>query len=116
MERELFTKLFNEASADVDEEILHREELRVIDDDVVYIGKGGTRNLIIVMEELAELQQQLSKVLRGKGDHIGLIEELADVQMGLDYVKHICNISDDEVNKAINVKLDRLKMTEYVYE
>ena len=116
MRRELFTELFDKASTEVDLETLRNEEIRTLDDDVIYIGHAGTRNLIIVMEELSELQQQLSKYLRGKEDHLGLVEEVADVLMALNYVKHVCNISDDEINKAINVKLDRLKDTEGVYE
>ena len=34
---------------------------------------------IICMEEMAELQQQISKYLRGCGDEISLLEEMADV-------------------------------------
>ena len=41
----------------------------------------GQRNLIIVMEELAELSQAVAKELRMKGDKINLLEEMADVQL-----------------------------------
>lgn len=36
----------------------------------------------IVMEEFAELQQQISKQVRGYGDHIGLLEEMAGRRVG----------------------------------
>lgn len=70
-------------------------------------NKIGTYNLIIVMEELAELTQQVSKYIRDKADRYAIIEELADVYLASRYVKNILNISDKELNAAINVKKDR---------
>lgn len=67
----------------------------------------GSSNLIIVMEELAELQKEISKFLRNKSDRMKLIEELADVVLNIDYIKDICKISDKDLTKAINVKLER---------
>ena len=52
----------------------------------------GERNLITVMEELSELQKEISKSLRGKGDRVSLIEEYADVMISLLYIKDIFNI------------------------
>ena len=69
----------------------------------------GERNLLICTEELAELQQCLIKYIRNKGDRINTIEEIADVCLGIEYIKEILNISDDEIDKAKAVKLDRLK-------
>lgn len=115
MDRKLFEEKYNKASSFIENDKKFEYELRTMDDKPLDIGTG-TRNLVIVMEELAELQQQLSKFLRGKGDHIGLVEECADVIMGMDYVKHICNITDEEINKAINVKIDRLQNTKGVYK
>lgn len=69
----------------------------------------GHRNLIIVMEELSELSKEISKELRDKGDRINILEELADVQLGIYYVQEICNIKDEELQKAINVKTKRLE-------
>ncbi|MBR4315184.1 MAG: hypothetical protein IKP66_09770 [Lachnospiraceae bacterium] len=73
------------------------------------LNKEGTLNLIITMEEFAELQQQVSKFIRGKDNHYELLEEVADAYLCLEYIKGICGITDEEVNKAINVKLDRQK-------
>ena len=66
------------------------------------IGDGnprGHRNLIIVMEELAELTKEISKELRGKGDIVNLTEELADVQLGIYYVQEIVGIDDENIKK-----------------
>lgn len=60
------------------------------------------------MEELSELAKEISKELRDKGDKISIIEELADVQLGVWYVQEICGIHTDDLNMAINVKVDRL--------
>lgn len=61
----------------------------------------------IVMEEFAELQQQISKQVRGYGDHIGLLEEMADAYICLDFLESIFDIKPEELQKAIDVKLQR---------
>lgn len=63
----------------------------------------------IVMEELAELQQQVSKQIRGYGDHVGLLEEMADAYICLNFLESIFDIKPEELQKAIDVKLYRLK-------
>lgn len=68
----------------------------------------GHRNLIIVMEELAELTKELSKELRGKGDYNSLLEELADVQLSVYFVQDICGVSNEDLRKAMKIKMDRL--------
>lgn len=68
----------------------------------------GHRNLIIVMEELAELGQAVSKELRGKGDYHDLLEEMADVQLCIYYLQEICGIKDEELYKALTVKTNRI--------
>ena len=65
-------------------------------------------NLVIVMEELNELGQQVSKFCRGKSDHYDLVEEMADVAIGLEYLKQICKVSEEELQQAIKVKTVRL--------
>lgn len=61
----------------------------------------------IAMEELAELTQQISKQIRGYNDRIGLLEEMADVYICMEHLKLLFNLKDDEVQKAIDVKLER---------
>jgi hypothetical protein len=43
----------------------------------------------IAMEEFAELQQQISKQIRGYDDRIGLLEEMADAYIYLELLKSI---------------------------
>ena len=61
----------------------------------------------IAMEEFAELQQQVSKQIRGYDDRIGLLEEMADAYIGLEFLKSIFNISEEDMQKAVDVKLER---------
>lgn len=69
----------------------------------------GHHDLIICMEELAELQQALSKELRGKGDSVNILEEVADVLLCIGYIQEITGLSDDLIVSAMNVKIDRLE-------
>lgn len=70
----------------------------------------------VTMEEFAELQQEVSKQIRGYDDKVGLLEEMADAYICLEYLKSIFHISDADVSRAIDVKIkraeDRLKHTE----
>lgn len=61
------------------------------------------------MEELAELTKEISKHLRGKGNLYSILEELADVQLGIYYVQEICKIKDEDLHRAMNVKMKRLE-------
>ena len=68
----------------------------------------GHKQLIITAEELSELTQEVTKELRGKGNKLGLTEELADVLICTEYLKMICYISDEDLNKMIGIKLESL--------
>lgn len=59
------------------------------------------------MEEFAELQQQVSKQIRGYDDRIGLLEEMADAYIYLELLKSIFNNSEEDMQKAVDVKLER---------
>lgn len=69
----------------------------------------GLRNLIIAMEELSELQQAISKILRGKGDKLNVMEELVDVEVVMETVKNTMNITEQELDKVRYIKLKHLK-------
>lgn len=107
MDRGLFIEKMHNASATIDSEYCEdviTDSLRKIPEN---LNQDGTMNLIIVMEELAELSQEVSKALRGKENREGLIEEIADVYLGNKYLQKIFDISDEEIAKACNVKLSR---------
>lgn len=79
-----------------------------------YIDYALTHNptniLVIPIEEMAELTKELSKILRKKKtetDNIGLLEELADVQICIDNLRTYFNISDDDFNRICDIKLER---------
>ncbi len=63
----------------------------------------------VAMEELAELQQQISKQIRGYGDQTGLLEEIADVYICLSFLESIFNIKSEDLQTAIDIKLQREK-------
>lgn len=70
-------------------------------------------HLVIAMEELSELQKEISKYLRGKGNRSDLLQEMADVYICLSYIKEICSedpefeFNGEDIINAIDVKLDR---------
>ena len=115
MDRNEFVQKF-----DMVDKVVSREELRSIldrniestkDQDV----KRGQTQSIITMEEISEmvnelcsLSSQVSKDLRGKQDLIGLLEETADVLICIEYLKIIFGISDEEIAKAVTVKISRI--------
>ena len=69
--------------------------------------------LMIAVEEMAELQQELSKILRGKKEanrnNYSLLEELADVQICIDTIKQYSRITDDDLKYAIDTKMERIR-------
>ncbi len=62
--------------------------------------------LLLAMEELAELTQAISKYLR-YGDTEPLMEEYADVEIMLEQLKQMLQIDDNEINKRADKKLWR---------
>lgn len=93
-----------------EKEIEHTLEESI--DSMTYKYNGvdyGHHQLIIAMEELSELQKEVSKKLRGKGNQAAILEEIADVYIILKYIRIICGFDQEDVNRAINVKMDRLR-------
>lgn len=79
-----------------------------IDSNVKDEDPRGYRNLIIVIEELSELAKELTKQLRGKGDIANILQELADVQLGIYYVQEIVGIDDKSLFNAMTCKMNYL--------
>lgn len=75
---------------------------------------GDSYNLLIVMEELSELIQAISKFQRNgepnvKNDsYYKVLEEYADVVLVLHYVQQIIGLDQADIERAIRVKVDRL--------
>lgn len=60
------------------------------------------------MEELSELQKEISKELRGQGDRDGILEELADAMIVCGNIMNLQEITDNELRTAVSIKLDRI--------
>lgn len=63
--------------------------------------------LIISIEECSELQKTITKYLRGKGDYENICEEMADVIICLDWLQHILDIKNEDIQKWIEYKTER---------
>lgn len=89
-------------------------EMKIINKDVLdkAIKKYGVeKQLLVCMEEPAELIQAISKVERYPEDSTrmqDLIEEMADVTICLEYLKLIYNIRQEELDEWINRKVKRI--------
>lgn len=109
MNRENFIEGLGVESSNINKNWITNVLIESVNSNLSDGNPRGHRNLIIVMEELAELSQAIAKELRDKGDNINLLEELADVQLGIYYVQEIFNITDENLHKAMNVKMKRLE-------
>ena len=103
MDREEFEKkmLKDDATAS-------KEEVKMVIGDMLKSETPRT-NCIICMEELAELQQEISKKLRNKHNVYGLLEEMADVYICLEMLKKMFSYTDNEIARAVKIKLDRFE-------
>ncbi len=69
---------------------------------------GEVPQMLMAIEEMAELTQAINKTLR-KGEYIeNLAEEMADVEIMLEQLKEIFGNSE-KVEEQKNIKLERLK-------
>ena len=112
MDRALFVEQMEGANP-MDREQINKILVDSVNSNIKDGNLRGHRNLIIVMEELSELAKEISKELRGKGDSISILEELADVQLGIYYVQVIVGIQDESLLKAMAVKMKRLASVLY---
>lgn len=72
------------------------------------VQKEGDKQLVIAMEECAELIQAISKQLRYGINFDNLAEEMADVAICLEELKLMYG-NDGSVNMWIAKKIDRLR-------
>ena len=91
------------------EEIKNRKSKITFDDKVKLLlnSKSSTENKAIIIEELSELQKEITKDIRKKLNKEHLLEEMADVVIVLHMAKEIYNISESELDKVINKKMER---------
>lgn len=65
--------------------------------------------LITAGEEVAELTKEVSKYVRKRNNVLQITEEIADVILVIENVKLNCGITDEDVAKALNVKVERIE-------
>lgn len=70
---------------------------------------GMETERVIIMEELSELIQEVSKHYRDKGNIMHLLEEMADVYICLEELKLMTGIDNHDIEAAMSVKLNRLR-------
>ena len=76
---------------------------------VLHIANTDNKEIYIVaMEEMSELQKEVSKQLRGLGDRDGILEEIADVTIVLGNITSLQGITEEELKRAVEVKLERI--------
>lgn len=71
------------------------------------ITKYGQNQLIVAIEELSELQKELTKYLRNKGNLNHIAEEIADVEIMVKQIKMYFCINDT-VQEWKDYKIGRL--------
>ena len=78
---------------------------------------GSGYNIMIAMEEMAELIQAASKFQR-KGSvgvkdecYYNVLQEYADVIIAIKYIRDIVGLDEKDINRAIRVKVERLHNT-----
>lgn len=73
------------------------------------LEKYGDKQMIIAIEELAELQKEISKKLRGNGDNNHLCEEIADVMFCLEQIIAYYDLSVETINAFREFKKERTR-------
>lgn len=68
---------------------------------------GADLQIVMVFEEMAELQKELSKNMRGKLNIYNIAEEIADVEIMLEQMKLLFSIEND-VEEWKKAKIERL--------
>lgn len=115
MDRNVFEKKMNymlltgnNVLSPEEQELVMQQSIQTLDSHE-YRRESGYNNVVIIIEELAELQKELTKALRNKETITGILEELADVAIGVDYIKEIFDITDKEFEYAKSIKMMELK-------
>lgn len=68
---------------------------------------GIEKQTLMLAEEQGELIKAINKKLRGKGDRLSIVEEMADVVIMLQQIAQFFDIDKEEVNLIMNKKLKR---------
>ena len=75
-------------------------------------AKGRNHQLAVAIEELSELQKELTKLLRGRKDLSNVEEEWADVFIVLGQLLNCLLLDTDAINMHIEHKIKRIEVKE----
>ncbi|HPW95916.1 MAG TPA: hypothetical protein PK557_02960 [Paludibacteraceae bacterium] len=75
--------------------------------DRIIANNGYVLQKIVAIEELSELQKELTKDLRGNANDEHIAEEMADVEIMLEQLK-IMYGNDEEVKRYKELKISRI--------
>ena len=70
---------------------------------------GKKIQAVVTIEELSELQKELTKWLRGNDNRQNIIEEMVDVLIMIDQISLIFSIEPQEIDHFRTLKINRLK-------
>ncbi|MCQ2383131.1 MAG: hypothetical protein MJ060_04910 [Clostridia bacterium] len=70
---------------------------------------GKANQEIVAIEELSELQKEITKHLRGNFNRANLVEEMADVEIILDQLRLMFDIRLEETEDVKKYKIKRLE-------
>lgn len=83
------------------------EEIEIMKSAIQKNGKA--MQTVVAIEEMSELQKELTKYIRGMGNRENLKEEVADVLIMITQIQLMYALPDDEVERIMRLKLNRLK-------
>lgn len=85
--------------------------MRKMDDEILWmaLSKYCDLQVTVAIEEMSELQKELCKALRRKGNHEHITEEMADVYITLRQMQLYYGISKEELQEWIDKKMQRLE-------
>lgn len=83
----------------------YEERVKVYEEAARVFGTGT--QMIVALEELAEVQKEICKVMRGEGSTLHLAEEVADATIMLEQIRLVFGINA-EVCKVMDEKVARL--------
>lgn len=66
---------------------------------------GDESQSIVMIEEMAELQKELTKFLRGKGDFDHLCEEISHVYISLEMIMSVHGVTKNDIQAKIDEKI-----------